>query len=70
MRKNSLFYKTEPGAWVGAVLGSLIMTCRLNGVNVFEYVVTLITNKKEAISNPHRYLPWTYKGEAEQTAVA
>jgi transposase len=69
VRKNSLFYKTEPGAWVGAVLGSLIMTCRLNGVNVFEYLVTLITNKKEAISNPHRFLPWTYKGEAEQAAV-
>jgi hypothetical protein len=69
VRKNSLFYKTEPGAWVGAVLGSLIMTCRLNGVNVFEYLVTLIANKKEAISNPHRFLPWTYKGEVEQAAV-
>jgi hypothetical protein len=69
VRKNSLFFKTEPGAWVGAVLGSLIMTCRLNGVNVFDYLVTLIANKKEAISHPHRFLPWTYKGEAEQSAV-
>jgi hypothetical protein len=70
VRKNSLFYKTEPGAWVGAVLGSLIMTCRLNGVNVFEYLVTLIANKKDAISNPDRFLPWAYKGEAEQAAVS
>lgn len=56
-RKNSLLYKTEPGAWVGAVLSSLIMTRRLNSVNVFEYLVTLIANKKEAISNPDRFLP-------------
>jgi len=36
-RKNALFYKTERGASTGDVLMSVIRTCRLNHVNVWEY---------------------------------
>jgi hypothetical protein len=62
MRKNSLFFKTEHGAAVGDILASLIASCRLNGINAWEYLVTIIRNKKEARRNPQLYLPWTYKG--------
>jgi transposase len=70
MRKNSMFFKTEHGAAVGDVLASLIRTCRLNGVNAWDYLVTIIRNKKEARSNPHRYLPWNYKGEEAEALAA
>lgn len=35
LRKNSLFYKNAHGAMVGAILLSLIETCRLNGVSAW-----------------------------------
>jgi transposase len=70
MRKNSMFFKTEHGAAVGDVLASLIRTCRLNGVNAWDYLVTIIRNKKEARSNPHLYLPWNYKREEAESLVA
>jgi hypothetical protein len=71
MRKNSLFFKTEHGAGVGDILASLIQTCRLNGVNAWEYLVTIIRNRSDARRNPDRYLPWNYKGaEAGSEALA
>jgi hypothetical protein len=70
MRKNSMFFKTEHGAAVGDVLASLIRTCRLNGVNAWDYLVTIVRNKKDARSNPHLYMPWNYRGnEAEALAA-
>src|SRR5215471_12649245 len=70
MRKNSMFFKTEHGAAVGDVLASLIRTCRLNGVNAWDYLVTIIRNKKEARTNPHLYLPWNYKREEAEALAA
>ena len=49
MRKNSLFFKTEHGAAVGDILASLIQTCRLNGINAWDYLVTLIRHKANAL---------------------
>jgi len=69
LRKNSLFFKTEHGAAVGDVLASLIQTCRLNGINAWDYLVTLIRQKAEARRQPSLYLPWNYKG-AEAEALA
>ena len=70
LRKNSLFFKTEHGAAVGDVLASLIQTCRLNGINAWDYLVTLIRHKAAARRNPARYLPWNYKAnEAEALAA-
>jgi len=65
MRKNSLFFKTEHGAAVGDILASLIQTCRLNGINAWDYLVTIIRNKSDARRNPQLYLPWNYKREEE-----
>jgi transposase len=70
MRKNSMFFKTEHGAAVGDVLASMIRTCRLNGVNAWDYLVTIVRNKKDARSNPHLYLPWNYKGDEAESLAA
>ncbi len=43
-RKNSLFYKTEHGAFVGDMFMSLIQTCNLMKVNPFDYLVSLLNN--------------------------
>jgi transposase len=70
MRKNSLFFRTEHGAAVGDILASLIQTCRLNGVNAWDYLVTLIRNKADARRNPQLWLPWNYKGEEAEAQAA
>jgi len=70
MRKNSMFFKTEHGAAVGDVLASLIRTCRLNCVNAWDYLVTIIRNRKDARSNPDRYLPWNYKSTGTESLAA
>jgi hypothetical protein len=62
-RKNSLFYKTEHGAVVGGILMSLIESCRLNGANPWEYLLTLMHNKKAARRKPAAFLPWNYSRE-------
>lgn len=60
LRKNALFYKTEHGAAVGDILLSLIETCRLNQVNVWQYLVTLVRRAAEVRRNPAAFLPWNY----------
>jgi len=69
MRKNSFFFKTEHGAAVGDILASLIQTCRLGGINAWDYLVTIIRHRREARRNPHQFLPWNYKRD-EASAVA
>jgi transposase len=60
-RKNSLSYKTERGAKVGDLFMSLIQTCRLNRINPFHYVLTLVRHSKEVGADPKRWLPWNYE---------
>jgi transposase len=59
-RKNSLFYRTENGARVGDILMSLIHTCRLNGVNPFDYLTALQKNAASVRVAPACWLPWNY----------
>lgn len=59
-RKNSLFYKTAHGAYIGDLFMSLIHTCSLGKVNPFEYLVALQKDKADLFANPHRWLPWTF----------
>ena len=47
MRKNSLFFKTEHGAAIGDILASLIQTCRLNGINPWNYLVRIIRDRRK-----------------------
>jgi transposase len=60
-RKNSLFYKTTNGAYVGDLFMSIIHTCRLNKVNPFDYLIALQKHSSEVIKNPHAWMPWNYQ---------
>jgi transposase len=60
-RKNSLSYKTQRGAKVGDLFMSLIQTCRLNQINPFAYLLTLVRHSAEVRADPKRWLPWNYQ---------
>ena len=59
-RKNLLFYRSEPSAYMASVLTSLIVTCIYAGVNVVDYVVALQEHRAEVFADPQAWLPWTY----------
>ncbi len=68
-RKNALFYKTARGAAVGDTLMSVIETCRLNEVNVWEYLLALVRNERLVRRDPTAWLPWNFApGEVQQVA--
>lgn len=69
LRKNALFYKNEHGASVGAILLSLIETCRLNEVSAWAYLLWLMRHRAEARANPSASLPWTYARGEPSAAV-
>jgi transposase len=60
-RKNSLFYKTDTGAQVGDMFMSLIQTCKLAGVNPFDYLTQLQTHAEQVSRDPYQWLPWNYR---------
>jgi transposase len=60
-RKNSLFYKTAHGAYIGDMYMSLIHTCILNKINPFDYLTSLQINCSEVFKNPDQWMPWNYK---------
>jgi transposase len=66
IRKNSYFYKTGHGANVGAIILSMITSCRLNGTNVWNWMVSVLKRESEVRRNPAAFLPWVYKGEAAE----
>ncbi|MCP4408937.1 MAG: IS66 family transposase, partial [Gammaproteobacteria bacterium] len=61
IRKNSLFYANEHGAYVGDVITSLIETCRLNGINPLDYLTALVNNRSALFGDPGAWLPWNYR---------
>lgn len=60
-RKNSLFYKTEHGAYVGDLFMSLIHTCSFCGANPFEYLKTLQENSSSVLKDPEKWMPYNYR---------
>jgi hypothetical protein len=60
-RKNSLFFKTQAGAWVGDVLMCAIRTCVLNRVDPVHYLTALGQHSRRARASPEAWLPWTYR---------
>jgi hypothetical protein len=60
-RKNSLFYKTLHGAYVGDMYMSLIHTCILAGKNPFDYITELQKHSSEVFKNPSQWMPWNYE---------
>lgn len=49
-RRNSLFFGSHDGAGNGALLYSLACSCRMQGINFFEYI-TDVLNQQVAIGN-------------------
>lgn len=60
-RKNSLFFKTQHGAYVGDLFMSLIHTCTLNAVNPFDYLTELEKHSADLRRHPGKWLPWNYE---------
>lgn len=60
-RKNSLFYKTEHGAYIGDMFMSLIHTCALSKINPYLYLTALQKNSSALFKNPHLWLPWNFQ---------
>ena len=60
-RKNSLFYKTERGAYIGDMFMTIIHTCKMSKVNPFDYLTTLQKHSSRLYKNPQNWLPWNYK---------
>ena len=65
-RKNAQFYKTQAGADVGDVITSLLATCEQNGINGFDYLLSLQRYRLIMAQSPERWLPWNY----QETLVA
>jgi len=59
-RKNSMFYKTSYGAYVGDLFMSLIHTCNLCKANPFKYLKALQENSNLIAENPEKWMPWNY----------
>lgn len=66
-RKNSLFYKTEHGAYIGDMFMSLIHTCALSQINPFKYLTELQKNSSAVFKNPHQWLPWNYQEKKDHS---
>jgi len=66
IRKNSYGYKTKRGAKTAAIIQSVIQTCRLNGTNLWKYLVSVLSRSAEVRGKPAAFLPWNYKGEEER----
>jgi len=60
-RKNSLFYRTEHGAYIGDMFMSLIHTCHLMSINSFDYLVALQKNSAALFKDPSQWMPWNYR---------
>lgn len=60
IRKNSYFYKSCWGAFVGDTLLSIIKTCNLNEINPYHYLLAIQAHSEEAKKNPNEWLPWNY----------
>jgi len=60
-RRNSLFFRTQHGAYIGDLFMSLIHTCRLSKINPFDYLVALQRHTHEVFKNPEKWLPWNYE---------
>ena len=60
-RKNSLFFKTALGAYVGDIMMSLIETCKAAEKSPFDYLLALHKNKKMVKENPSNFFPWNFE---------
>jgi hypothetical protein len=65
-RKNSLFYRTEHGAYIGDVFISLIHTCVLCGGNPLDYLTIILqVHSPKVFKKPRKWLSWNYRQNIE-----
>lgn len=60
-RKNSYFYKTMMGAFVGDIITSIIVTCRSAKINAYDYLLAVHSNRDVVKVAPEKFLPWNYQ---------
>lgn len=60
LRNNSLFFKTEHGAYVGGLLMSILATCQANAVNAWEYCLSAYRNARAVREKPEDWTPWRW----------
>ena len=59
IRKNSLFAKPTAGAKANAIWYSIVQTAKLNHLDVFKYLETLLSAfTKRETPEIEAYLPW------------
>lgn len=58
-RKNSLFYKTGYGAWVGDVLMSVLLTARLNGLNPVQWLEGVLNQRLQVKMTSQNFMPFS-----------
>jgi len=61
LRKASLFFKTENGAFIGGMLTSLIVTCIYANVDPIDYLEALQQYEVEVHLTPEKWFPWCYQ---------
>jgi len=61
VRKNSYFYATEHGAYIGSMLQSLICTCIAAKQNPVDYLTVLQVHKSAVRRHPDEWMPWNYQ---------
>jgi hypothetical protein len=63
-RRNSLFYRSRRGAFVGDLFMSLIHTCFLSFADPFDYLTELLRHHEQAARNPADWMPWNYRAQS------
>lgn len=60
-RNNSLFYRTDYGAFVGDTIMSIVNTAQKAGINPIQYIEALIINREVVKKRPEDWLPWNWR---------
>jgi hypothetical protein len=60
-RKNSYYYRSKNGAFVGDLFMTIIQTCKLCRANAFDYITQLQRHAGKVYANPSAWMPWNYQ---------
>ena len=60
-KKNSQFYRTLYGAFIGDAMMSLLHTTAYNKVNIFNYLTAVQEHASLVNTNPDQWMPWCYE---------
>lgn len=69
LRKNSYFYRSLRGAYVGDIYMSLIHTAEFHGANPVDYLTELQLHAEDVASCPEEWMPWNYRATLEGKAT-